>query len=169
MSSSTIPSGVPADKRKSDKFLSFSLNEMTYGVDVLKVREIIAHHPIRPVADFPPFIKGIINLRGKIIPVIDLRLYFKMPEAEATEFSAIILVNREHEGQKASIGLLVDYVNNVMNVDFANMERIKIPGMDEEQKSYIIGAVADNDTEIILLDVDSLLTKEEVEKIAEEL
>jgi len=101
----------------SGKFLTFTLAEECYGVEVLKIREIIRMQKITPVPQMPEHVKGVINLRGKVIPVVDLRVKFGLHAGEATERTCIIVVDVEGEqGINQLLGLVVDAVEEVLNV-----------------------------------------------------
>lgn len=112
-----------ANRAKDGKYLTFRMGEETYGVEVIKVREIIRMQLITPVPQMPPYIKGVINLRGKIIPILDLRLRFGLPEAAPTEATCIVVV----QGDQADVahsqtGLIVDGVDEVLNISANDIE-----------------------------------------------
>jgi purine-binding chemotaxis protein CheW len=105
------------------KYLTFNIRNESYGIDVLQVREIIRMTSITAVPDMPGYVLGVINLRGKIIPVMDLRLRFGMGEANNTEQSCIVVVELSLPGRLPSqIGLLVEGVEEVVNVASADIE-----------------------------------------------
>ena len=107
----------------SGKFLTFLLAEECYGVEVLKIREIIRMQKITPVPQMPIHVKGVINLRGKVIPVVDLRVKFNLPAEEATERTCIIVVDVEGiQGVNSLLGLVVDAVEEVLNVTEGEVE-----------------------------------------------
>ena len=119
--SSTSPATTPTNQgvRKhrdanEHKFLSFCLGTETYGVEILKVREIIGLLAITPLPQTPPYVRGVMNLRGRIIPVIDLRLRFALPAVEATkETCVIVLESTDSEGEQTVMGAVVDSVREV--------------------------------------------------------
>lgn len=92
MDAETVTAATARAKNRTGKYLTFSLSNESYGVDVLKVREIIRFLKITPVPQMPAYVKGVINLRGKVLPVIDLRLKFGLEAAEATERTCIVVV-----------------------------------------------------------------------------
>jgi purine-binding chemotaxis protein CheW len=106
----------------ASKYLTFTLGKESYGVEVLKIREIIRLQDITQVPQMPPHIKGVINLRGKIIPVMDLRIKFNLAEALTTESTCIIVVNLEIQRQSALMGLIVDGVEEVMQISASDIE-----------------------------------------------
>lgn len=107
----------------SGKFLTFMLAEECYGVEVLKIREIIRMQKITPVPQMPEHVKGVINLRGKVIPVVDLRIKFNLPCAEATERTCIIVVDVDGgQGVNQLLGLVVDAVEEVLSVSIDEVE-----------------------------------------------
>ncbi len=150
------------------KYLTFSLAHEEYGIGILKVREIIGMMPIRTVPQTPSFIKGIINLRGKVIPVVDLRLKFGMMEAEYTERTSIIVVdvsnNTNIEQSTVNIGIVVDSVSEVMNIKSDEIEPAPTFG-SQLNTEYILGMAKVNKSVKILLDIDRILAPEDYEGI----
>ena len=147
--------------RNEGKYLTFSLNREEYGIGILKIKEIIGMMDITPVPKTPDFVRGVINLRGKVIPVIDLRLRFGMPEDEYTERTCIIVV--EVEGQIGTIlmGIVVDAVSEVMNIKGEDIEQTPNFGT-RLNTAYILG-MAKNDGKVrILLDIDKVLNNAEI-------
>lgn len=101
----------------TNRFLTFYLEEEVYGVNIFDVKEIIAMMKTTPVPKTPPFIKGVMNLRGNIIPVVDMRVKFDMPEVEPQMYTAIVIITIEGK----NIGFIVDKVEEVVNVDEENI------------------------------------------------
>lgn len=145
---------------KSGKYLTFKLANEEYGVEILKVREINGIMHITAVPQMPAYMKGVINLRGKVIPVVDLRLKFGLEEIEYTEQTCIIVVDVGKE-----IGIIVDTVSEVLNVSGENIEPPPAMGGSVDT-SFILGMGKVNDTVKILLDVDRVLTTDEIVDIA---
>ena len=104
------------------KYLTFKLAGETYGLEILKVQEIIGMMKVTKVPRTPEFIRGVINLRGKVIPVIDLRLKFAMEAAEDTERTCIIVVQVKGESGMLTMGSIVDEVSEVMNIEAEKIE-----------------------------------------------
>ncbi|MGA3117979.1 MAG: chemotaxis protein CheW [Syntrophobacteraceae bacterium] len=103
------------------KYLTFSMNEEEYGVGILTIKEIIGMMRITPVPQTPDYVKGVINLRGKVIPVIDLRLRFGMNSCGYTERTCIIVAEIENDSRTLQIGIVVDSVSEVMNIKGSDM------------------------------------------------
>lgn len=107
----------------SGKFLTFLLSEESYGVEVLRIREIIRMQKITPVPQMPIHVKGVINLRGKVIPVVDLRIKFNLEAKETTERTCIIVVDVDNgQGVNSLLGLVVDAVEEVLNITENDVE-----------------------------------------------
>ncbi|MCK4875336.1 MAG: purine-binding chemotaxis protein CheW, partial [Sulfurimonas sp.] len=100
----------------ANRFLTFFVDEEQYGIDISKIKEIIAPINITHIPKTPDFVKGVINLRGSIIPVIDLRLKFTMGEIPYTDRTCIIVVEIESDASTVLIGIVVDAVSEVLNV-----------------------------------------------------
>jgi purine-binding chemotaxis protein CheW len=107
---------------REGKYLTFSLGDEEYGIGILKVKEIIGMMRITPVPQAPDFIKGVINLRGKVIPVLDLRLRFGMNETGYTERTCIVVVEIDNAQAKLHIGVVVDSVSEVLNIKASDIE-----------------------------------------------
>ena len=136
-----------------NKYLTFSLGQEEYGVEILKVREIIGVMDITPVPQTPKYVKGVINLRGKVIPVVDLRLKFKMEERSYDERTCIIVVEIKTKGSTILMGVVVDSVSEVMPIPSDQIE--PPPEMGGSIKSsYIMGMAKTKDDVKILLDID---------------
>jgi purine-binding chemotaxis protein CheW len=147
------------ENRASDhggKFLTFKLADEEYGVEILKVREINGVIDITAVPRMPAFVKGVINLRGKVIPVIDLRLRFGLEELEHTEQTCIIVVDVGRE-----IGIIVDTVSEVLDIAGEDIEPPPSMGGSVDT-SFILGMGKVDKTVKILLDIDKVLTNEEL-------
>jgi len=144
------------------KFLTFVLGEEIYGIEILKAREIIGLMDITTVPQTPDYMKGVINLRGKVIPVIDLRMKFSMKKWERTQETCVIVV----EVNSTSIGLIVDSVSEVSDITGAEIEDAPSFGQGIDT-SFIMGLGKVNDKIIILLDIDAVLSTEELEMVEE--
>ena len=122
--STQLSDGALADIRQlAGKYLTFTLHCEAYGIDVLKVREIIRLTTITSVPQMPAYVRGVINLRGKIIPVMDLRLRFGFPDAPGTDQTCIIVVQvKLPDGKAAQMGLVVDGVEEVISLAASDIE-----------------------------------------------
>lgn len=158
--------GMPMVKGRSagqeGKFLTFSLANEEYGISILKVREIIGMMPIRTVPQTPSFVKGVINLRGKVIPVVDLRLKFGMAELDYTERTSIIVVDVQSSSEAfIRIGIVVDYVSEVANIKAEEVEDTPTFG-SQLNTEYILGMAKIGKGVKILLDIDRILAVEDL-------
>lgn len=148
-------------KGKGGTYLTFSLADEEYGIGILKVREIIGMLPITPVPQTPSFVKGVINLRGQVIPVVDLRLKFSLAEKEYTERTSIIVVEVTDPAGRVAIGVVVDAVSEVVNVNDADVENNPVLGSQMETQ-YILGMAKTPGGVKILLDIDQVLSAAEL-------
>ena len=142
------------------KYLTFTLHQESYGIDVLKVREIIRPTKITAVPQMPTYVRGFINLRGKIIPVMDLRLRFGFLDNQTTERTCIIVVQvRLLEGKSTQMGLIVDGVEEVLNLAAADIEETPDFG-SQIATDYILGMAKVRGAVKTLLDVDRVVAAE---------
>jgi len=153
---------VKAMVNREGKYLTFSLAGEEYGIGILKIKEIIGMMSITPVPRTPSYVKGVINLRGKVIPVVDLRLKFGMEEASYTERTCIIVVEIGSHGGSVLIGIVVDSVSEVLNIKATDIEETPAFGARLDT-DYILGMAKMNGGVKILLDIDKVLTVEEVQ------
>jgi purine-binding chemotaxis protein CheW len=145
------------------KYLTFILGRESYGIEVLKIREIIRVTDITSVPQMADYIKGVINLRGKIIPVIDLRLRFGLAKAEATERTCIVVVQvARASGAKAQMGLVVDDVEEVSNIAAADIEPTPDFGTQLDT-DYLLGMAKVKGTVKILLDINRVVSSDTLE------
>ncbi len=133
------------------KYLTFKLGEEEYGVQILKVREIIGLMDITKVPQMPGYVKGVINLRGKVIPVIDLRSKFNLPEVEYTDQTCIIVID-----VGGMVGTIVDNVQEVADISGEQIEPPPPLGSDVDS-AFILGLAKSKDNVKILLDIDKVL------------
>ena len=161
VSAETIDQAVKAMADREGKYLTFTLADEEYGIGILKIREIIGMMPITSVPLTPPFVKGVINLRGKVIPVVDLRLRFDMEAAEYSERTCIIVVEIVGQAGTIQIGILVDAVSEVLNIKAEDIEETPTFGV-KLHTEYILGMAKMEGSVKILLDIDRVLNSEEV-------
>lgn len=152
------------DEIKAGKYLTFKLADEDYGISLLKVREIIGMMPITSVPRTPDFVKGVINLRGKVIPVTDLRLRFGMSESAYTDRTCIIVVEVEGRDHKVQMGTVVDAVTEVLPVKSEEIEPAPEFGATVDTR-YILGMANMDGSVKILLDIDRVLTAEEIAEL----
>ena len=146
---------------KAGKYLTFSLASEQYGIPILKVKEIIAMMPITAVPQVPASVKGVINLRGKVLPVIDLRLKFGLKQVAYTERTCIIVVEIASRSGPLQTGLIVDSVSEVIAVKGADIEDTPEFGGNLET-DYILGLAKFEGGVKILLDIDRVLSSQEL-------
>ncbi|HTH47796.1 MAG TPA: chemotaxis protein CheW, partial [Candidatus Limnocylindria bacterium] len=134
-----IETRADAVRSTGGKYLTFVLGRASYGIDVLKIREIIRLVEFTAVPQMPDFVKGVINLRGKIIPVVDLRLKFRLSNTDSTERTCIVVVQVDvSNGVKTLMGLVVDSVEEVLNISQNDIEAPPDFGTKLDT-SYILG------------------------------
>lgn len=139
------------------KYLTFSLSEEEYGIQIVRVREILGMVDITPVPRTPEHVLGVVNLRGKVIPVADLRLKFGFPYKEPDERTCIIVVEVEQAGGLVQMGVVVDRVNEVVEVKAGSIEPPPSFGIAVDT-SFLFGMAKVGDKVGILLDIDCVLT-----------
>ena len=147
------------------RYLTFVLGHESYGIPVLAVREIIRAIDITPVPRMPAYVKGVINLRGKVLPVIDLRLRFSLAQAESTERTCNVVVQvKQANGVQAQMGLIVDAVEEVLQITIEDLE--PPPDFGSNLKTdYIVGMARIKDGVKTLLDIDKIIAADPAEKI----
>lgn len=156
----TVNQAVKVINNPESKYLTFSLGKEEYGISILKIKEIIGMMPVTPVPRTPAFVKGVINLRGKVIPVMNLRLKFGMEEIPYTERTCIIVVETGGIQGTLLIGIVVDSVSEVLNIKNSDIEETPVLGADLDT-NYILGIAKINVGVKILLDIDRVLSANE--------
>ena len=152
---------TPEDTQRG-KFLTFSVGKESYGIEIKFVTEIIVIQEITEVPELPDYVRGIINLRGKIIPVIDVRIRFKKEPKEYNDRTCIVVIDIKG----TSVGLIVDIVAEVINIDDSDI--VLPPDIKTGfQNSYVRGIGKVGNEVKLLLDCDKLLNDEELDKITE--
>ncbi|PLX50269.1 MAG: chemotaxis protein CheW [Desulfobulbaceae bacterium] len=155
---------APRQPRAKDKFLTFNLGQGEYGIDILKIREIIDLMPVTFIPQAPPYLQGVINLRGKVIPVIDLRQRFDLEKSKPTERTCIIVVEIAAEcDRKMVVGLVVDSVSEVLHIREENIEPPPCLGAVHGDSDFIMGMAKLFDGVNILLDIDRIVSPAELE------
>ncbi len=145
-----------AVKKVEGKYLTFRLGKEEYGIEILKVREIVAMMEITAVPLTAMHVRGVVNLRGKIIPVVDLRRKFGLPEAAATRETCIITVMVEGRESDVLTGLLVDGVSEVVQVAASDVEPVPVLG-DDMRLDFVMGLSKTKGRVIVLLDMDKVM------------
>lgn len=135
------------------EYLTFRLGREEYGIDILKVQEIRGYEPPTRIADAPSFIKGVVNLRGTIVPIVDMRLKFNCASAEYDSFTVVIVLNL----RQRIVGIVVDSVSDVMELAQENLRAA--PEVDSVIDSdSVIGLGSLGDRMLILLDIEKLMS-----------
>ncbi len=157
--------GTSVAEGKGGKYLTFALAKEEYGLEILKVREIIGYMEITSVPKTPYHVKGVINLRGQVIPVIDLRAKFGLEETDVTDQTCIIVVEIENEGVQLSTGIIVDRVQEVLDIDSENIEDTPEFG-SSISSDFILGMGKVEEEVKILLDINKVLDCESLKGLA---
>ncbi len=146
-------SGVPA----SGEYLTFTLGKEEYGIDILKVQEIRGYEAVTRIANAPPFIKGVINLRSVIVPIVDLRIKFNLGEPTYDQFTVVIILNIG----KRVVGVVVDGVSDVIQLNSDNLHPPPEFGSILDTR-YILGLGTVDERMIIMVDIEQLMTSQEM-------
>ncbi len=143
-----------------DKYLTFSLKDKSYGIKIKYVNEIIEMQKITEIPDLPPFVKGVINLRGKIIPVMDMRMRFNIEQEEYNDRTCIIITDMN----SFTVGLIVDIVTEVLKVPTENITNP--PKFKDSENRFVSGIARVNEDVKIMLDIEKILYDEEIDAIS---
>lgn len=163
--STAVDSATTSRFAEAGKFLTFNLGDESYGVAVLKIREIIRMQKITPVPHMPHYARGVINLRGKVIPVVDMRVKFGLPTAEETERTCIVVVQVDFSADHQSlVGLIVDSVEEVTTINPAQVEENPELGCTVENR-YILGIAKVEGGVKTLLEIDKLIAENEFSQL----
>lgn len=146
---------------RAGKYLTFHLAKEEFGIRVIKVREIMGLQEITAVPQTPPHIKGVINLRGKVVPVIDLRLKFGLSAAEYTQRTCIIVTQSASESGSVLMGIVVDGVSEVLNLTGVEIEDTPDFGQEVTVR-YLLGMAKVKGRVKVLLDIDQVLSAQEL-------
>ena len=146
-------SGVPA----SGEYLTFTLGKEEYGIDILKVQEIRGYEAVTRIANAPTFIKGVINLRGVIVPIVDLRIKFNLGEPSYDQFTVVIILNIG----KRVMGIVVDGVSDVIQLNSENLHSAPEFGSVLDTR-YLLGLGTVDERMIIMVDIEQLMTSQEM-------
>ena len=153
------------DPDRQYQFLTFMLDGDIYGIDVLQIQEIRAYEKTRLIPEVPDHIKGVLDLRGQIVPVIDLRLRFNLAHAEYTPTTVTIVISvRMYEGSEV-VGVVVDGVDDVLSI---NVDEVRPPpklGGDQTKTRFMLGMVKSDGAMVMLLDTDKLFDEETIASI----
>jgi purine-binding chemotaxis protein CheW len=159
-----VHNGAADGKDRSGKYLVFHLGREEFGIRVLNVREIMGIQDITAVPHTPPYVKGVINLRGKVVPVVDLRLKFGLPPQEYTARTCIIVVQARGDSGLMFMGVAVDGVAEVLNLAAGDIEDTPDFG-DGTATPYLLGMAKVKGRVKILLDIERVLTGQDLQAL----
>jgi len=146
-----------------EKYMLFNLADQEYGINILKIHEVISMMPITPVPHLPNFIKGVINIRGKVIPIMDLRLKLGINAADYTTTTCIIIVRTE----KILIGFVADSFSGMLNIKRKDIEKVpEAPGFGSNT-DYILGIAKIEEKLKILINIDKIVNEETISHVYE--
>jgi purine-binding chemotaxis protein CheW len=144
-------------KSAAGEYLTFVLGEEEYGIEILKVQEIRGYDAVTPIANTPNFIKGVVNLRGKIVPIVDLRIKFNLGKVVYDEFTVVIILNLSGR----VVGIVVDGVSDVMALKDDQLREVPSLVTSIDTK-YIVGLATVEQQMLILVDIEQLMSSQEM-------
>ncbi|MBZ5600846.1 MAG: chemotaxis protein CheW [Acidobacteriia bacterium] len=165
MASTVLEAPAAKVDSRAGKYLTFGLGKEEFAIQVLAVREIMGVQEITVVPQTPPYVKGVINLRGKVIPVVDLRLKFGLEEQAYTQRTCIVVVQIEQEGSRLLTGVVVDEVSEVVTLQSADIEDTPDFGRGVSTP-YILGMAKSKGKVKILLDINRVMSVQEMSGLA---
>lgn len=145
------------------QFLSFTLGKEEYGVDILRVQEIRSWEPVSRIPNVPAYEKGVVNLRGAIVPIIDLRERFGLGHVDYSPLTVVVVLQAYLESRMRIMGVVVDAVSNVVDIEKQNIQSAPNFGA-KVSTEFINGLASVNGRMVMLLDVDKLLKLEDVDE-----
>ena len=148
---------VAVAAKQANEFLTFTLGEEEYGVEILKVQEIRSYEEPTTIANAPPFLKGVVNLRGVIVPIVDMRIKFGLGKADYNQFTVVIILNVAHR----VVGMVVDGVSDVLTLSAEQIRPAPEFGATLDTK-YIIGLGTIDERMLILMDIEKLMTSSDM-------
>lgn len=154
--------GAAVNEDAGSQYLTFRLGEEDYGVDILRVQEIKGWNPVTTIPNTPEYLRGVLNLRGAIVPIIDLRMRFKLPNAEYTPTTVVIVLCVRADDKERILGIVVDGVSDVLNVAQDDIRPAPDFGAAVNTE-FINGLATVEDAMIMLLDIDKLLRLDELQ------
>jgi purine-binding chemotaxis protein CheW len=143
--------------KQANEFLTFTLGEEEYGVEILKVQEIRSYEEPTTIANAPPFLKGVVNLRGVIVPIVDMRIKFGLPNADYNQFTVVIILNVAHR----VVGMVVDSVSDVLQLSGEQIREAPQFGASLDTE-YITGLGTVDERMLILIDIEKLMTSSDM-------
>lgn len=152
--------------QNSNKYLTFFVGDETYAISILKIKEILEYGKVTSVPKMPKFLRGAINLRGRVVPIVDLATLLTGDKSQTTRKTCMVIVELSLESGTTDVGLMIDAVSQVQDIDSHNIEEAPSFG-GKINTDYISGMGKTEDSFVILLNVDSILSLEEITKITE--
>ena len=152
----TIGGNTLVEDENLEQYLTFIMNGEEYGVDILSVQEIRGWEPVTPVPNSPAHVKGVVNLRGIIVPIVDLRAKFNLDNVEYGPLTVVIVLRVAFEDGERIMGVVVDAVSDVYGLSLEDMQTAPDLG-DHVNTNYIRGLAAVDEKMVIVLDIDALL------------
>ncbi len=146
--------------KETSQYIIFTLDNEYYAVEVLKIREVIGYKPITRIPNSPPFVKGIIDLRGEAVPIIDIRSRFNLPEKEYDKFTVILILSIKNK----LIGIIVDSVSDIIN--FSKEDIQPTPSLitnSNIDREYIAGVIKKENYFVLIVNIDKILFQEELD------
>jgi len=143
--------------KQANEFLTFTLGEEEYGVEILKVQEIRSYEAPTTIANAPEFLKGVVNLRGVIVPIVDMRIKFGLGKADYNQFTVVIILNVAHR----VVGMVVDGVSDVLTLSAEQIRPAPEFGASLDTQ-YIIGLGTVDERMLILMDIEKLMTSSDM-------
>jgi purine-binding chemotaxis protein CheW len=161
MAETALVDETDLETQDSDQFLTFMMSGETYGINILDIKEIIEYGNLTPVPMMPDFIAGVINLRGSVVPVVNLKLRFGDDTSDISKRTSIVIIEVDNNGKKTEIGIIVDIVNEVIELTESDIEPPPSFGM-RIRADFIKGMGKIGEQFLILLDVEHVLSIEEL-------
>jgi purine-binding chemotaxis protein CheW len=146
--------GAAAGEQASNEYLTFTLGKEEYGIEILKVQEIRGYEAVTRIANAPEFIKGVVNLRGIIVPIVDMRIKFKLGEAEYNQFTVVIILNVAGR----VVGMVVDSVSDVIQLTGEQIRPAPDFSSSTFDTRYITGLGTIDERMLILVDIEKLMS-----------
>ena len=150
--------------KQSNQFVTFKIDEEMYAIDVFKIREILELPEITKVPGMPPMIRGVINIRGSVVPVLDLKMQFGHSRTEQTQDTAVIVTEILNDDELIQIGILVDAAREVITLDPENIEGPPKLGIFIDNR-YLSGMGKVGDDFVVILNIDKILSDEELNQV----
>ncbi len=154
-----------AEGATESQYLSFRVSGEDYAVSVLKVKEILEYDTLTEVPDTPPSVRGVINLRGSVVPVVDLALKFSLPETKVTKLTCVVIVEANLEGERTVMGVMVDAVSQVIEFPLDGIEEPPSFGVGA-RVDYLLGMGKAGKKFVLILDIDKILSAEELRTVS---